>query len=123
MYQESDVRVSELLLNEGHGDPGAREKLIPLAYGGLRRTARRHSRQEDSYHTLQNGARLHESNLRLPHEKPPPRQIRPHFFGVASQFMPRTLVDYGRTDLAARREWATARAWLQRDTKRKEVHT
>lgn len=78
-------RVSVLLLNWGQGDQNAREELIPLVYGELRRIARRYLWQERPDHTLQSGALVHEAYLRLLHEKPPQWQNRAHFCGVAAQ--------------------------------------
>jgi hypothetical protein len=53
MCPASAERVNELLLNWGHGDPNAREELIPLVYAELRRIARRYLWQERPDHTLQ----------------------------------------------------------------------
>jgi RNA polymerase sigma factor (TIGR02999 family) len=192
MCPASAERVSELLLNWGHGDQSAREELIPLVYVELRRIARRYLWKERPDHTLQSGALVHEAYLHLLHEEPPQWQNRAHFFGFAAQLMRHILVDHARgrfaakrgagaprlalnpeialpqkrevdlvalddalTKLAAldpkqsrlielrffgglsieeaavvlgispatvKREWATARAWLQREMKRKEVH-
>ncbi len=192
MCPASAERVSELLLNWGHGDQSAREELIPLVYVELRRIARRYLWKERPDHTLQSGALVHEAYLHLLHEEPPQWQNRAHFFGFAAQLMRHILVDHARGRLAAKRgagaprlalnpeialpqkrevdlvvmddaltklatldpkqsrlielrffgglsieeaavvlgispatvkrEWATARAWLQREMKRKEVH-
>src|ERR1700675_3534027 len=103
MCPASAERVNELLLNWGHGDPNAREELIPLVYGELRRIARRYLWQERPDHTLQSGALVHEAYLRLLHEKPPQWQNRAHFFGVAAQLMRHILVDHARSRLAAKR--------------------
>lgn len=192
MCPASAERVSELLLNWGHGDQSAREELIPLVYVELRRIARRYLWKERPDHTLQSGALVHEAYLHLLHEEPPQWRNRAHFFGFAAQLMRHILVDHARGRLAAKRgagaprlalnpeialpqkrevdlvalddaltklatldpkqsrlielrffgglsieeaavvlgispatvkrEWATARAWLQREMKRKEVH-
>ena len=47
MYPTAAERVSELLLNWGHGDQNAREELIPLVYGELRRIARHRPCQKE----------------------------------------------------------------------------
>lgn len=99
----SEASVSKLLLNWGRGDPEAREELIPLVYGELRRIARRHLWHERPDHTLQSGALVHEAYLRLLHDNPPHWQNRAHFFGVAAQLMRRILVDYARNRMAAKR--------------------
>src|SRR5216684_7425620 len=103
MCPASAARVSELLLNWGHGDQKAREELIPLVYAELRRIARRYLWQERPDHTLQSGALVHEAYLRLIRDKPPQWQNRAHFFGVAAQLMRHILVDHARSRLAAKR--------------------
>jgi len=103
MCPASAARVSELLLNWGQGDQGAREELIPLVYAELRRIARRYLWQERPDHTLQSGALVHEAYLRLTHDEPPQWQNRAHFFGVAAQLMRHILVDHARSRLAVKR--------------------
>jgi RNA polymerase sigma factor (TIGR02999 family) len=103
MCPASAERVSELLLNWGHGDQNAREELIPLVYAELRRIARRYLWQERPDHTLQSGALVHEAYLRLIHDEPPQWQNRAHFFGVAAQLMRHILVDHARSRLAVKR--------------------
>src|SRR6202171_5143780 len=103
MCPASAERVSELLLNWGHGDQNAREELIPLVYAELRRLARRYLLRRRPDHTLQSGALVHEAYLRLLHEEPPQWQNRAHFFGVAAQLMRHILVDHARNRLAAKR--------------------
>jgi RNA polymerase sigma factor (TIGR02999 family) len=103
MCPASAERVSELLLNWGQGDQGAREELIPLVYVELRRIARRYLWQERPDHTLQSGALVHEAYLRLVHDQPPQWQNRAHFFGVAAQLMRHILVDHARSRLAVKR--------------------
>ncbi len=96
-------RVTELLLNWRRGDQDAREELIPLVYGELRRVARRYLRQERPNHTLQSGALVNEAYLRLSREKAPQWKNRAHFFGVAAQLMRHILVDHARSRKAAKR--------------------
>ena len=96
-------RVSELLVNWGHGDRDAREALIPLVYDELRRVARRYLRRERPDHTLQSAALVHEAYLRLVHQETPEWQNRAHFFGVAAQLMRHILVDHARNHLAVKR--------------------
>src|SRR3984893_3249900 len=103
MCPSSAERVNEWLLNWGHGDPNARDELIPLVYAELRRIARRYLWQERPDHTLQSEALVHDAYLRLRHEKPPQWQNRAHFFGVAAQLMRHILVDHARGRLAAKR--------------------
>ena len=103
MSSEPTARVSQLLLNWGQGDEAARNELIPLVYGELRRIARRYLSRERPDHTLQSGALVHEAYLRLLHKEPPQWQNRAHFFGVAAQLMRHILVDHARSRLAGKR--------------------
>ncbi len=103
MCPGSTARVTELLVNWGHGDQDAREALIPLVYGELRRIARRHLLRERPDHTLQSAALVHEAYLRLIHQEGLQWQNRAHFFGVAAQLMRHILVDHARNRLAAKR--------------------
>ena len=95
--------VSQLLVNWGQGNREAREALIPLVYGELRRMARRYLWRERPDHTLQSAALVNEAYLRLVHQEPPQWQNRAHFFGVAAQLMRHILVDHARGRLAAKR--------------------
>ena len=103
MCPASTARVSELLVNWGQGDQDAREALIPLVYGELRRLARHYLRSERPDHTLQSAALVNEAYLRLVHQEPPQWQNRAHFFGVAAQLMRQILVDHARNRQAAKR--------------------
>jgi RNA polymerase sigma factor (TIGR02999 family) len=99
----SAPQVTELLLDWRHGDPDAREKLIPLIYGELRRVARNYLRHERPDHTLQSGALVHEAYLRLVGGESPQWENRAHFFSVAAQAMRHILVDHARNRKAAKR--------------------
>jgi RNA polymerase sigma factor (TIGR02999 family) len=97
------ARVSEFLVNWGQGDQDAREALIPLVYGELRRLARHYLRGERPDHTLQSAALVNEAYLRLVRQEPPQWQNRAHFFGVAAQLMRQILVDHARNRQAGKR--------------------
>jgi len=99
----SSAQISKLLINWGLGDQEARDALIPLIYGELRRLARRHLGHERRDHTLQSAALVNEAYLRLVRQDPPQWQNRAHFFGVAAQMMRHILVDHARNRLAAKR--------------------
>lgn len=103
MCPSTAPQITELLVNWRHGDQNAREELIPLVYGELRRVARRYLRQERPDHTLQSGALVHEAYLRLLGEKTPEWKNRAHFFGFAAQMMRHILVDHARGRKAAKR--------------------
>lgn len=87
MRPASTARVSQLLVNWGQGDKNAREALIPLVYGELRRLARRRLGGERPDHTLESAALVNEAYLRLVRQDALQWQNRAHFFGVAAQVM------------------------------------
>jgi hypothetical protein len=114
--------VSKLHLYWGDGDQSAREELIPLVYGELRRIARRYLWQERPDRAVQGADPVHQPYLRRLHEEPPQSQSRTHFFGVAAhaQLMTHIFVNHARSPLPAKRR-TVARAWLHRELKQKEA--
>ena len=95
--------VTELLARWSEGDPVARDALIPLVYGELRRIARKNLAGQRGSHTLQATALVHEAYLRLVSRKPGHWQDRRHFFALAAQMMRQILVDHARARNAAKR--------------------
>ncbi len=95
--------VTRLLHAAEHGDARAATELLPLVYEELRRLAAAKMARENSGHTLQPTALVHEAWLKL--AGPDGRvqfQNRAHFFGAAAEAMRRILVDSARRKLAAR---------------------
>jgi RNA polymerase sigma factor (TIGR02999 family) len=95
--------VTRLLANWNRGDADAREALMPVVYGELRRLAASYLRRERSDHTLQPTALVHEAYLRLVDQKNVQWQDRSHFFAITAQLMRRILVDHARGHLADKR--------------------
>ena len=95
--------VSALLADWSNGDETARDELIPLVYGQLRRLAQRHMAQERPGHSLQATALVNEAYLRLVDQRQVRWQNRAHFFALASQMMRRILVDHARGRHRAKR--------------------
>ena len=85
------------------GDLEARDRLLPIVYGELRRQAARQLRSERVGHTLQPTALVHEVYLRLAQPRRVPWQSRAEFFAAAAQAMRRILVDHARKRAAAKR--------------------
>jgi RNA polymerase sigma factor (TIGR02999 family) len=107
--------VSGLLRAWAQGDVRARDDLMPLVYGELRRRAARYLRHERPDHTLQPTALVHEAFVRLVGQDHVTWQNRAHFFGIAAQMMRRILVDHARAHQAAKRPEAALRvAWDER---------
>jgi RNA polymerase sigma factor (TIGR02999 family) len=104
--------ASVLLRAWGHGDLLARDRLLPLVYQQLRRSAAAYLRRERVDHTLQPTALVHEAYLKLVGQDRAAWQNRGHFFGIAAQMMRRILVDYARERQAAKRPGAGLRVAL-----------
>src|SRR5262245_20532515 len=90
------TEISELLEQLRTGSREARDRLVPLVYGELRRQAERYLKRERRDHTLQPTALVHEAYLRLFGHQQAPWQNRAHFFAIAAQTMRRILVDHAR---------------------------
>jgi RNA polymerase sigma-70 factor, ECF subfamily len=95
--------ITTQLLAWNRGDAAALERLIPAVYQELRHMAERYLRQENSGHTLQPTALVHEAYLRLIDQTQVEWHNRAHFFGVAAQMMRRILVDHAKTKHRAKR--------------------
>lgn len=95
--------VTGLLLDWNGGDGEALERLLPVLYEELHSLARGYFSREDSGHTLQPTALVHEVYLRLVDQKRVRWQNRAHFLGVAAQMMRRVLVDHARRRKASKR--------------------
>jgi RNA polymerase sigma factor (TIGR02999 family) len=100
MAQEPDAaereRVSQLLADWANRDPAAREQLVPIVYGELRRLAHHYMRGERIGHTLQTTGLVNEVYLRLAGIDGLRWRDRAHFFAMAATLMRRVLVDYAR---------------------------
>jgi RNA polymerase sigma factor (TIGR02999 family) len=101
--------ISGLLRAWGHGDLEARDTLLPLVYGELRRCAASYLRRERPEHTLQPTALVNEAYIRLAGQDRVDWKNRAHFFGLAAQMMRRILVDHARERQAAKRPGSAIR--------------
>jgi RNA polymerase sigma factor (TIGR02999 family) len=97
MQSPSNHEITDLLLDWSGGDKDALEKLMPLVYGELRKTAAGYLRRERSDHTLQTAALVNEAYLRLVRQEQVGWRDRVHFFAIAAQMMRRILVDHARS--------------------------
>ena len=107
-----DGDVTALLRAWSAGDASARDRLVPLVYGELRRRAAAHLRRERPGHTLQPTALVHEAYLRLIDQDRAVWEDRAQFFRVASQMMRRILIDRARAHLMQKRSGRWARVTL-----------
>jgi len=95
--------VTELLRAWGAGDARASESLVQVVYAELRRQAQIALRREQSGHTLQPTALVHEAWLRLGEQHDARWESRTQFFAIAAQMMRRVLLDHARTRHALKR--------------------
>jgi RNA polymerase sigma factor (TIGR02999 family) len=101
--EEPLENITALLRAWTGGDEQALERLTPLVYPELLRIARQYMRRENSGHTLQPTALVHEAWLRLVDAKVAQWQDRAHFFAVCAQMMRRILVSAARKRAADKR--------------------
>ena len=92
MSTQDDVTV--LLYQMSEGSKTAPDELLPLVYDDLRRLAHAYFSNENSDHTLQATALVHEAYI---------RQNRAHFFAVAAEVMRKVLIDHARKRNAQKR--------------------
>lgn len=95
--------ITQLLARWTDGDEAARDRLMTLTYGELRRIARRRMAAERDSHTLQTTALIHEAYLRLSANDEARWENRQQFFCVAARVMRRVLVDHARKRDAEKR--------------------
>jgi RNA polymerase sigma-70 factor (ECF subfamily) len=89
--------ITQLLQAWSGGDPQALERLTPLVYNELHRTAQRYMARERSDHTLQATALIDEVYVRLVDCGRVSWQDRNHFFAVCARLMRRILTDFARS--------------------------
>jgi RNA polymerase sigma factor (TIGR02999 family) len=92
-----------LLLKWRQGDEEALRDLLPLVYDELRRLAHHYLQGQRPDHTLQSTALVHEAYLRLVKQREGKFQNRAHFFAICAQLMRQILVEYARSQNAAKR--------------------
>jgi RNA polymerase sigma factor (TIGR02999 family) len=85
------------------GDDGAIDRIFPLVYAELRRTADILLGREFEAHTLQPTALVNEVYLKLARGGNPDATSRAHFLGIAARAMRQILVDHARRRKAAKR--------------------
>jgi RNA polymerase sigma factor (TIGR02999 family) len=102
-HTDHPPNVTSLLLEWGHGDENALQRLIPLVHDELHRIARRHMANERAGHSLQATALVNEAYLRLIDAKGVAWNDRAHFLAVAARMMRRILVDHARARRSQKR--------------------
>ena len=90
------------LIEWRNGNQAAIEKILPVIYAELRRTARRYLGRENCDISLQTSELINEAYLKLVNQRESDWQDRAHFFAVAARVMRNLLVDRARTRLLAK---------------------
>jgi RNA polymerase sigma-70 factor (ECF subfamily) len=101
--RSSSQDFTELLVAWGKGEEGAMDRLMPLVYQELRRTAHRQLRGERPGQGPQTTSLVHEAYMRLLDSSRVRWQNRSHFYAVSAQLMRRILVDFARARRAQKR--------------------
>ena len=97
MATPSTHEVTGLLQAWSAGDEQALEKLMPMVYAELRRSARRYIAGERTGHTLQTTALVNEVYLRLIDLRRISWQNRVQFLAICAQMMRHILTDFARS--------------------------
>jgi RNA polymerase sigma factor (TIGR02999 family) len=100
MVQEADPHdrghITQLLAEWANHDPAARDRLVSIVYGELRRLAHHYMRGERGGHILDTTALVNEAYVRLAGIDALQWRDRAHFFAMAATLMRRVLVDDAR---------------------------
>jgi RNA polymerase sigma-70 factor, ECF subfamily len=97
MTAASALDVTKLLRDWTGGDRSALDRLMPVVYEELRRTAAAYMHRERTGHTLQATALINEAYLRVIDLTRIEWRDRTHFFALCAQMMRRILVDHARS--------------------------
>ena len=100
---DSREQITELIVELRDGVPGAWDRLLPLVYDELHRIAHLQLRKQQTGHTLNTTALVHEAYLKLVDQARVPYEDRSHFFGVAARAMRQVLIDHARRFTSAKR--------------------
>jgi len=93
---DSPAEATELLSAAARGDGRAVDRLLPLVYEQLRRTAQLDLARERADQTLSATALVHEAYLKLVGPRELPWANRAHFYAAAAEAMRRILLDHAR---------------------------
>lgn len=91
------------LIEWRNGNAAALEKILPVVYEELKRTARRYLRRERGDISIQTTELINEAYLKLVEQRESDWQGRAHFFAVAARVIRNVLVDHARSKQFAKR--------------------
>ena len=105
----SAQELTRNLIEWRNGNEAAIEKILPVVYDELRRTARRNLRREGPEISIQTIELINEAYLKLVDQRETDWQNRAHFFAVAARVMRNVLVDHARSKQFAKRGGGAAK--------------
>ena len=106
--------LTELLVAASGGNTDALNRLFPLVYDELRVIARKQRRGWAGNETMNTTALVHEAYLKLLGHEGTDWRSRAHFLAVAATAMRQILIDYARTQQAAKRGGGLQRVSFER---------
>ncbi len=106
-HRAQSSEFTSLIAGLNAGDAAALDRVITLVYEELQRIAHRQLAGERSGHTLDTGALVHESYLKLRRLDRMRWRSREHFLAMAARAMRRVLVDYAEARRARKRGGAS----------------
>jgi RNA polymerase sigma factor (TIGR02999 family) len=92
------------LIEWRNGNAEAINKILPVVYEELKRTARRYLRRERGDISIQTTELINEAYIKLVEQRESDWQNRAHFFAVAARVMRNLLIDYARSKQFAKRD-------------------
>ena len=110
---ENRQEISVILKDWSGGNRASADALLSIVYDELRKIAAQYLRKENSGHTLQPTALVHEAYMKLIDISDINWQDRAHFFAVSANVMRHILVDHARAKLADKRGGDSERIALE----------
>lgn len=99
----SSLEITAMLRAWSAGGGEEAEKLFPLVYDELHRQAHNFLRRERPGHTLQTGALINETYIKLSRHPDFEWESRKHFFATCATLMRNILIDYAKTRTRVKR--------------------
>ena len=109
----STADIPRLVEEWSNGSQAAFDTLVALLYDDLRELARTHIRRQQTGHTLDTTALVHEAYIHLADRTGPSWRGRPRLFAFLSKVMRHILVDHARRRSAAKRGGDAVRVTLR----------
>jgi RNA polymerase sigma-70 factor, ECF subfamily len=100
----SSHEITLNLIEWRNGNSAALERILPVVYDELKRTAHRYLRRERGDISIQTTELINEAYIKLVDQRETDWQDRAHFFAVAARIIRNFLVDHARRKAFAKRD-------------------